>query len=235
MTLRLSFSRLRYLGFSFALLAVVTFATAQSTSNGVVTEPGGEQAGGGKVTLYSLREGDIHSSLKVVRWDHSGFKTVLYFEATQGNEVMSCPSRIPIGRRLALFDTLFKHLLSLERPNQSYSLFVYCYAEVDDRLPGLAAREKEWKALLKRKAPTYLLCNYIGELLNRGEAYPELADALAPFHYRVRVEPGGLEKLWTRRVSELSPEQRRLISTPVRENDILPSEVSKYYLLTKEP
>ncbi|NYF79114.1 hypothetical protein [Granulicella arctica] len=192
-------------------------------------EPG---AADGRVTMYAIQQNDARATLTVSHPKDTSFHTVLQFDVTRGGQSTSCPSNIPAGVRFASFQALFKRLLAAEPPEQSYVLYVRCYQEIDDRLPGLAAASPLWHTVERSKPSVKQQYDAIAKLLNDGDALSELSGVLAPFHYHVAIAAGDLEPIWSR-VSDLTPEQRRLITVPVRPNNVFPSAVGHTFLVTK--
>ena len=211
-----------------------------SPNSGSPTIPGDEvtatsrepNAQDSRVTTYALQQGDIHATLTVSHHKDTSFQSALQFEVTRGGKSTSCSSDLPADARFTSFQTLFRHLLAAEKPEQSYVLYIPCYHEVDDRLPGLAAASPLWHAIERSKPSVKQQYDAIAKLLNDENAMSELSKALDPFHYHVVIEAGDLETIWTR-VSDLTTEQRRLITVPVKQNEVLPSAIGKTFQISR--
>jgi hypothetical protein len=204
--------------------------------DGITASPGMLTALDSKVTVYALQQGDNHFSLTASHSKDDRFSPNLQFSASLRDRPDYCPSQIPIGVRFSAFRSLFHHLLGMEPSEQRYVLYVTCYDELDHRLPALALKNGRWRELQKQNAPESVVYPYLGKLLNDGNAFPELNDALKPFPYRAQVDASSLEKLWTARVADLPPQQRQSINVSARDakSETVPIRISKAFLLTKE-
>ena len=222
------------LGFCLGCHTVPTHSgQAIMSGDGITTvlrEPRAEDI---KATMYVMQQGDVHATLTVTYPKDVSFHPVLQFEAKREKDNSPCSSNLPTSARFSLFQALFKHLLANEQAESSYVLYVNCYHEIDDRLPGLAAASSPWHAVEESKPSVKAQYDAIAKLLNDGKAMSELSRALDPFHYRAVITGGDLEAIWAK-VRELTPEQRRLIEVPVQQNEVLPSSINHTFLITRD-
>ena len=192
-----------------------------------------------KTRVFSLTDGDEHGELLLSRSVNTPVPQIL-FTMWRGNGPRSFdPDRsIPINRRMQFFYPLFRRLLETE-PAKTYTLGVYGYTELYDRLLDLAANDKGWNRHLGRpysarngyrysQLDTY---KYIEGLLKKGLAYREVVSELNRFGYGVSI---ATEELRVDQVTSLTPEQQQHISVPVKKSDWLPYRISVAFELTKE-
>ena len=228
----------RRTGFAALLLAVlwwsVPAARAQMTAAQVTVEQSAESGvpTKGSRTVYRLSDGANHAELIVDRLGDPRLKTELRFNVWQGErQSYRDNAALPIGRRLDFFRPLMERFFETEKPEASYGLLFYGYKELYDRLPGLAARDAGWNRRTGRPVKKTVGYGYLQELLNRGPAYQELADAVAALHYRVRIV-GGMEELRVLPVSKLTEAQRQGLPEQVKQTDLLPARIAIDFTLT---
>jgi len=200
----------------------------QNTESGV---PTGVPAKGAR-TVYALSDSADHAELIVDRLGDPRLKTELRFNVWQGERrSYRDNAALPIGRRLDFFRPLMERFFETEKPEASYGLLFYGYKELYDRLPGLAAQDAGWNRRTGRPVRKTAGYGYLQELLNRGPAYQELAEAVAALHYRVRIA-GGMEELRVLPVSKLTEAQRKGLPPQVKQTDLLPARIAIDFTLT---
>ena len=184
-------------------------------------------------TTYSLSQGTDHAELILDRSRDPRLKPELRFNVWQGDvQSHAANAALPIERRLAYFRPLMERLLATEKPEPVYRLLFYGYAELNDRIPELAARDAGWDRRTGGPVRKSVGYGYLQDLLNRSTAYRELAEATASLHYRTRID-GGMEELRVLPVLKLTDAQRSHLPTDVKPTDLLPARVAIRFTLTK--
>lgn len=181
-------------------------------------------------TSYSVQQGPTTFAVLSLSQPDPPFSPVLRF--TVAGPASSCSQRsasTDFGTLHMLLRSVFEH----EPPQPRYTLYT-CYHEIDDRLPGLAAASPAWTRLSgERNVTLQRQYKAITDLLLQSGALNELAAALAPLHYQVRLSSGDLETLWSK-ASDLREQQRRLLPAATPPNEVLPAAIGKTFLLTQE-
>jgi hypothetical protein len=221
-----------------AVMLLVPAVRAQLTAARVAVAQGqgSDVPSHGARTVYTLDDRAEHGELIVDRLGDPRLKTELRFNVWRGSERSYRDNlELPIERRLAFFRPLMERFLSTEKPEATYGLLFYGYAELYERLTGLAAQDAAgWDRRLGRPVSKRVGYGYFEDLLNRGEAYRELAAAGAALHYRVRIA-GGMEELRVLPVAKLAEWQRKDLPQGLQPTDLLPSRIAIDFTLTMIP
>jgi hypothetical protein len=196
----------------------------------IKVSPGPPENGYKNSTSYSLQRGQDSFQLISLVPDQPDFAPVLKF-SVHGSD-SSCALR-SAALDFHVFQFLYHHLLAHEKPQTVYTLYT-CYHEIDDRLPALAARSPEWIRLSNDKniSPQKQYAA-LATIVNQAGVLSELSQSLAPDRYQVRIASEDLEIIWTK-AADLRSEQRQLLPSSIPSNQVLPSSISKTFLLTRE-
>ncbi len=216
------------------LLVNAAASHGQLTAKNVMVTQAGDLPGHGTRTTYSLSNGADHAELILERSGDPRLKPELRFNVWQGDVQSHAASpALPIERRLGYFRPLMERLLATEKPEPAYGLLFYGYTELNDRMPELAARDAGWDRRTGGPVRKSVGYGYLQDLLSRGGAYRELAEATASVHYGTRID-GGMEELRVLPVSKLTDSQRSHLPADVKPGDLLPARVAIDFTLTKD-
>ena len=176
---------------------------------------------------YSLTDAGLHAELLYEAPDNLSGGDLLYTVWKGDGPRSFGPDRsIPIERRMQLFVPLFRQFLATEKPPATFSLVVYGFAELDDRLTTLAARDPDWdlrRGQPKKKLPGY---EYYAQLLESGHAAREVEKAFQPSPYRITMPARSMEHLMVFPYSTLPADRRAGLNLPLRGDDLVPVHIS---------
>jgi hypothetical protein len=185
-------------------------------------------------STYTLCVEPNHAELIVDRDLRIGQEPELRFTAWKGDsQTFRDDPSISIDNRLSYLRVLMSRFLKTEPQLSSYRLLFYGYSDLHQQLPGLVARDGGWDLHSGRPKSGENDYLYLQKLLNKSNAYQELAAVVNEFHYRVRIE-GGMENLRVLPVSMLSKEQEMDLPDGLQKSDLLPARVSIDFLLTQD-
>ena len=223
--------------FVLLLAAAVAFACclphtsrAQHVSIGTVTDL--PMNPGKAFQSYSLTDAGLHAEL-LYEAPHDSTPGEFLYTVWKGDGPRRFdPDRsIPIERRMQLFVPLFRQFLATEKPpaNATFSLLVYGFFELDDRLATLAVRDPNWDLRLGKPKKKFQGYDYYAQLLENGHAAREIEQAFQPFHYRVTMQGGSMENLWVLPYSKLSADRRAVLNLPLRGDEFVPARISVFF------
>lgn len=192
------------------------------------------------VTNYAISDGEDHAELTVDRSLAAmtndprvaqKLHTLLQFDAWhEGDRYrMRAKTDLPISRKMELLRPLMERMFQTEKSERAYSFTIAGYEELGQRLLALASKSKEWN---RHSGYSRQGHSFIVELLNHGDAYPELAQTVGEFNYQVRVS--SVEKIMVLPVSRLTSEERASITGPVKNTDKFPANALIYFMLTRD-
>lgn len=184
-------------------------------------------------STYRLVVSPNHAELIVDRDVRVGPPEIRFTVWKGETKTFSEDPSIPIDQRLSYFRTLMRRFLITEPESPPYRLLFYGYSSLYQRLPELVVQDRGWDGRSGRPKSGEDSYLYLQNLLNKSDAFHELAAAISELHYRVRIE-GGMENLRVLPLSMLSEEQRKNLPAGLPKSDLLPARVSIDFLLTKE-
>jgi hypothetical protein len=189
----------------------------------------------GAFRVYSLMDGDTHAQLRIIpATGGAAPELLLSVWRGSGTESFAPDAGISILRRMQFFVPLFQRYLQEGGPGNRFELFVYGAREWDRRLTCLAAQDLGWDR--KKGQPVQLQpgYSYYEHLLEKGDAYREVRQALESLHYRVTLT-GGLEKVIVAPVASFSTDQRAGLCGAVQDTDLLPVRLTVTFIVTEMP
>jgi hypothetical protein len=189
----------------------------------------------GAFRVYSLLDGDTHAQLRIVPATGSAVpELLLSVWRGSGAESFAPDPGISIQRRMQFFVPLFQKYLQEGGPGNRFELFVYGAREWDRRLTCLAAQDPGWDRKKGQPIQPQSGYNYYEHLLEKGDAYREVRQALEPLHYRVTLT-GGLEKVIVAPVASFSMESHAGLCGAVQDSDLLPVRLTVTFTVTEMP
>jgi hypothetical protein len=175
-------------------------------------------------TVFGVACGAIEAHLL-----HGGSNS-LVFTLARGIGHQSSAASIPLSIRTALLRHLVQRFFTTTSRRTLYSFATNAFPELGARLAAASAASPEWNRAIGQPFNDEV-SNFVKDLMNEKQTYPELSAVFADLGYDLRVS--GIENILVLRVNQMNPEDRVYVSVPLLPTDELPVSAATYFKLKK--